>query len=138
MYNTEYKPEESTTLSNFISLGKESNISYNRYSLLQKIGDNTYIPIQNIIHDYEYELKSYMVEVELSNEEYLKYKFKPRLLAYDVYGDSELYFIILALNNIADIKEFDLKKLNMLMKNDLSIINKIYLAEYKYILENKG
>lgn len=136
--NNVFKVEKATSLSKFISLGKSIDYTYDKYSILQNLNNEVKIPIYNAIHDYESELKSLMVTVELSTEEYIKYRFRPRLLAYDVYNNSELYFIILALNNMIDIKEFDLKKINMLRKNDLTILNKIYLAENKYILQNRG
>lgn len=131
-----YKPEQASSLTEFINLGKDIKITYNNYSIKSKIGNLNY-PVHNIIYDYIAEIKQKRILVTLSDEEYLKYKFKPRLLAYDIYGNGELYFIILAINDIIDIKDFDFKKIFMLKKEDIAIINKIYIAEKKYLTENK-
>lgn len=130
-----YKPEQASSLAQFINLGKDIKITYNNYSIKNTVNGISY-PIHNIIHDYIDEIKEKRILVTLSDEEYLKYKFKPRLLAYDIYGNGELYFILLAINDMIDIKNFDLKKIYMLKKEDINLINKIYIAEKKYLVQN--
>lgn len=129
-----HKPEHATNLEQFISLGQDVKITYNNYSIKEKVNGINY-PVHNVIYDYIEEIKEKAVLVTLTDHEYLKYKFRPRLLAYDVYGNSELYFVLLALNNIIDIKDFNFKKLYMLKRDDIYTINKIYIAERKYLKE---
>ena len=70
------------------------------------------------------------MHVELSKEEQNAYFYKPKLLCYDIYGNPELYFIILLINDIADVKEFTKSSIKMLKKEHMNtLISYIYNAE---------
>ena len=117
------------TISEFIELDSQTPISYNNLSFKEKI-ENIEFTIHNVIFDYITEIKSYAYKVTMSDKEFIRYKYRPKLLANDIYGNSEFYFIILAINNLADIKDFNNKTILLLKKEDLiDIISKIYNAE---------
>src|SRR5574344_2109562 len=94
-----------STLAEFISYSNSTKISYNNLSFID-ILDDIKFPIVNIIDDYVDEIKDKSFDVTLSDKEYLKYKYRPKLLANDIYGNGEYYFIILAINGICNVKEF--------------------------------
>ena len=111
-------PEKTSSIQEFISFKNDTDISYNNLSFRDKY-DNIIYPIKNIIDDYEEELMELTIDVELSESEYIKYRYKPKLLAYDIYGEGELDFIIMKLNTICNMKEFDMKRLKLIKLNDL-------------------
>ena len=122
-------PKDTATLEEFIEAGASVTISYDNLSLSDKIG-NIRFPIYNIVNDYLNDLIALSVTVEFSLEEYNKYKYKPKLLASYLYGNPETFFIILMLNNICSIKDFDFKKLKLLSKQNMSdLIGNIYNTE---------
>ena len=58
------------------------------------------------------------------------YYYKPKLLCYDVYGNPELYYIILLMNDIADVKEFTKPVIKMLKNDHMNtLLGYIYNAE---------
>ena len=121
---TKYK-----TVNEFISLGEKTAVSYDNTSFKEPLKDISFT-IHNIIYDYVNELKTFAYTVTLSDKEFLRYKYKPKLLANDLYGNGEYYFIILAINGIADVKNFDQKTLLLLKKETmLDCISKIFNAE---------
>ena len=129
-----YKPEDAVTLEEFIAAGANITISYDRLSYKEKLSNGTEISILNVINDYLPEIKAMSSWVKLTKEQYWKYKFKPKLLCHDVYGNPELYYIILLLNRIIDVKEFDFKKVKMLKVDYMNILlSHIYNAEKKDI-----
>lgn len=74
----------------------------------------------NSIYDYIDILKKSSVNVKLTEEECLEYKFKPKLLSYKVYGDPEYFYIILIINNMTSVKDFTLDNTRIkLIKKDL-------------------
>ena len=118
-------------------------VTYRNYSILQKSLDDPTIvySINNIIYDYMDELKSYRKLVSVTENDKIKYKYKPKLLAYDLYGTTESYFIILALNGMCNVKEFDLKDNTFyaLTPSDMtSLMSAIYRAEQNYITLNRN
>lgn len=128
------KPSNSYTMEQFIALGRGVSVTYDSYSYKELLSNGTEISVLNVINDYMPELKDMALNVTLSDDEYRKYKYKPRLLCYDIYGNTEVYYIILLLNGIIDIKEFDFRTLKMLKKDDMeNALSAIYNAEKKYI-----
>lgn len=123
-------PQDTTTIEEFINSGNDVVISYPKLSFIDKMSNGTYTSVLNVINDYIDELKSVCVDVELSIKEQFKYHYKPKLLCYDIYGNPELYFIILLINDMADVKEFTKNIIKMPRKNDMStLLSYIYNAE---------
>ena len=126
-------PKDTYTIEQFIEAGTGNPITYDKLSLIEYHNDIKF-PVFNVIHDYMEEMKLATVTVTLNDKEYIKYVYKPKLLAYDIYGNPELYFIILALNNMCNIKDFDLKRIKLLKTEVLEeVITFIYNAEKKTI-----
>jgi hypothetical protein len=128
----------SYSLQQFIDSGSKVSITYGKFSTTETVGDIKF-PSYHVVDDYLDEIKSYAVDVELTKDEYFKYKYRPKILAYDVYGSTELDFIILALNGLADMKDFDLRTVKLLKKTYMTnIISSIYNSEVGFIQSNQN
>lgn len=135
-------PNSTYTLSQFISLKDSDNITYPNFSIFNRSLNNEKIVycIDNLIYTYMDEFNELKRVCTFTTEERLKYIYKPKLLAYDIYGTSESYFVILAINGMCNVKEFDLdnKKLYLLLPKDMSnIMSQIANAEDEYIKLNR-
>ena len=84
--------------------GESNNdLSYREYiselSITDKrSGDTITIPYENIINTYRDYLKDYVVEEELNDEIYIKYKQNPQTISEALYGTIHLWHTILELN----------------------------------------
>lgn len=131
-----YSTETTYTLSDFIKAGKMTTVDYDAFSYKECVSNGTEVTVLQTVNDYMQEIKGYAVTVKLSTEEYLKYRYKPKLLCRDVYGNGEVYFLIMLLNGRIDVKDFDISELLMLRVNDLnSIFSLIYNAESKWMTQ---
>ena len=127
-------PANTTTIEEFITSGKSVSLTYKTFSFLETMSNGTQVSVLDVVNDYIPELKRAAALVRFSDEEYRKYMYKPKLLCYDVYGNPELYFIILLMNDMADVKEFYKKTILMLPKEYMSLLTSyIYNSEYKAI-----
>ena len=99
-------PQETTTIEEFIESGKSVSIDYMDLSFIDKVSNGTWVSVLNVINDYIEELKNACVTVELTEEQQWAYFYKPKILCYDIYGNPELYFVILLLNDIASRQSF--------------------------------
>lgn len=131
------------TLEQFIKMSDAEKITYQRYSILERsrTNKNLIYSIDNLLYTYIDELKAKRKRVRVSPEEKIKYIYKPKLLSYDIYGSLELYFVILALNGMCNVKEFDLMDnifyaLSPADMNDM--LNSIKIAEQQYINLNRS
>lgn len=132
-YNLSNDPATTHTLGEFIASSGLTTISYDKLSFKEN-RDGTFIPVINVLRTYLYEVKQQSVSIELDDIEYEKYKYNPKRLAYDIYGNTELFFIILIINGICNIKEFNKRKILMLKKDDINdILSRIYSSEKEYI-----
>jgi hypothetical protein len=110
-------PIYSHTLKEFIMAGKNKNNTiptYDKLSYQQTEANITYV-IKQILDDYLVELKRMSVYIQLSKEELKKYNYNPKRLCADVYGNTEMYYLILLLNGICNVKEFhDINPIRMI------------------------
>lgn len=133
---TTFLPENTYTLEEFINAGRFVTISYDKLAYQDKLSNGTHICVLNVINDYMSEIEQLAVTVQLTKEQYHKYRFKPKLLCHDVYGNSELYYIILLLNGIIDVKDFDFDIIKMIKVDAMNeVISYIYNAESKYMTD---
>lgn len=133
-------PAKTHTVQDFIDMKSNDNFTYSTMALyMQSIEDKTTIySSDNVLYTYLEDLKRYAVDYTFNEEEYRKYKYRPKLLAYDIYGSTELYFVILAINDTCNIKDFKKRKVKLLYKSDLSdLLNQIMETETNRISLNR-
>ena len=127
-------PQNTSTIEEFINSGSGITITYYNLSFNDMLSNGTVVSVHNIISDYLDELKDSAVYVSLNQDQQFKYMYKPKLLCSDLYGSPELYFIILLLNDMADVKEFTKPVIRMLSKGNMSeLLTLIYNAEKQAI-----
>lgn len=127
------KADQTVTVQDFIAMRETDELTYYNYSIVEYLhGYDMFIT--NILYDYEEELQELAVTLELTDVEKSKYRYKPFLLAFDIYGSSELKFIIMMLNGIIDPKEFDFEKIKVIRYNDLQqILGRIQSVNEKFL-----
>lgn len=127
-------PQNTTTIEEFVESGAGITITYPNLSFTDMLTNGTWVSVHNVISDYIDELRNSCVNVELTVDQQFVYHYKPKLLCYDIYGNPELYFIILLINDMADVKEFTKPVIKMLRKSHMSdLLTLIYNAEKKAI-----
>ena len=92
---------------------------YSSFCYQEKNGGIKYV-VKNVLDDYLYELKKLAINIELTNDEIVKYNYKPKLLSADIYGMTDFFYIILLLNAICNIKDFhDINPLKLIPSDSL-------------------
>lgn len=133
-------PAKTHTIEDFIDMKSNDNFTYATMALyMQSIVDKTTIySSDNVLYTYLEDIKSFSIDYTFTEEEYQKYKYRPKLLAYDIYGSTELYFVILAINDTCNIKDFKKRKIRLLYKSDLSdLLNRIMETETNRLSLNR-
>lgn len=125
------------TLEEFVSRRFDDQITYRNLSILEVVNGEEWTD-NNLITEYLPELQSICVDVQLSPDQYRKYKYCPDLLAYDVYGSTQLDFIILLLNDMIDPKDFDSYKIKLpYVDKIVDFLSKIYNTNSGYLEQNR-
>lgn len=116
------------TLSDFISEYSIEDLRIDAFYLQQVFWDKNKMTHKVVVNEnsiadkYANELEENKHIVELTTKEYYKYRYNPKLLSYDIYGTTELWFFILKANELYSISEFDLRKVVLF---DTAIITKL-------------
>ena len=135
MYNN------TSTIKAMIQNGKEEKMTSNQLSLKTAItnssGQKFVVNLFNLFEKYYDILLDNTVTVVLTEDEYLKYRFKPKLLSKDLYGSKDLYYLWLRLNNIYTVIEFDFKEIKVFNTNIVSLLNEIMILESENYIENE-
>ena len=69
-------------------------------------GRNIQIPFASFTDKYKDFLNTIIVTVSLSDEERVRYRYKPKMVSYDLYNTTEFWNDILLINNFFSLSEF--------------------------------
>lgn len=129
-----------STIQDIISAGKELKICNRELSLKSVVTNSAnekfIVNTANLFEKYYEILLNNTVIVVLTDEEYLKYRFKPKVLSYDLYGTKELHYMLLRLNHVYSVVNFDFKELRVFNTNILNLLNEIMILENENYIEN--
>lgn len=122
----------------FIDMRSSDQITYYNYSILEYLNGFDMF-VTNLLYDYEDEILDKAVTIKLSDKDKIKYRYKPYLFAYDIYGSTETAFIIMMLNGIIDPKEFNFDHIKAIKNKDLiDILGRIQTANADYMNNNRS
>lgn len=121
--NTSYnyqKPQNTYTIDQFNACGSDTVMSYHNLSFVD-IANGIAYDTYNVFSDYIDEIRDeYCVLITLNDKQMDKYIYRPKLLCWDIYNNTELAFIILLLNDMCNIKDFKKKKIYMPRKDTMA------------------
>ena len=130
-----------STIQDVISAGKELKLCNRELSLksvLTNSNDEKFIiNITNVFEQYYEILLENTVIVTLTDEEYLKYRFKPKVLSFDLYGTVELHYLLLRLNHVYSVINFDFTELRVFNTNIIDLLNEILVLENDNLIGNE-
>ena len=126
------------SVQDFIALRSSDEITYYNYSILEYLNGFDMF-VTNLLYDYQDEFDDIAVTISFTPVKRAKYRYKPYLLAYDLYGSAEAKFIIMMMNNIIDPKEFDFDKVNVIRYGDLiTILSRMQAVNEDYLNNNRS
>lgn len=137
-------PELANTIDDFVASGKDAPLlTYYNFSIIQvEISKDKTLQVEltsdNLVNDYLDIFKERGQKVQLSEAEQRKYYYNPDLLSYDLYGTTELDFIIMIMNGVISSNEFTIPTLLLIPKSELvDLLSRIYNAEQNYLIINR-
>jgi len=120
------------TLQDFINSYTDTDATFPKLHYLEKdtIDQDTMILLSDSLLDkYKDELESLITIITLSSTEFNKYKYNPKLLSYEIYGTTELWGLILDLNQLHSTTEFNINPIKVYEKSIIYYIDAILNLE---------
>ena len=130
-----------STIQSVINEGLESKLNIKELSIKDVIvnsaGEKFVVNMFNLYEKYYEILLDYTTTVVLDEKEYMKYRFKPKLLSYDLYGTKELHYMLLRLNYMYSVVNFDLREIRVFTRNVIPLINEIMIIESEEFIDSE-
>lgn len=127
------KIKKTSTIKELINTGKQLKITPDKFHLKETItrDDGTIVVFNmySIIDMYLDDLESIIETIVLTDSEYLKYRYQPKRLCVDVYNCIDLAPLILKINNMISLLEFDKQEIRMFKTSIISYLNEIKVLE---------
>jgi hypothetical protein len=132
---------KANTISDLIEYGKSLDISHDKLHFKAKIensdGSITIINYMSLLDRYMEYLNPVIKTVTLSDAEFSKYKFQPKTLSFEMYGTTELWSLILRINNLTSAAQFTLKTLKLPTTDIFEVLNEIIILEMDEVKKNR-
>ena len=129
-----------TYIEELIEDAQNAEISMKNIEILANIhdvatGETIRVPYWDVVSKYKDVLESYIVELTMGDNEVYKYKYKPKMLSQSLYKTTELWSVILSLNNMISVVEFTPPPIIKVYepKGFLVALNEILIAENKIV-----
>lgn len=130
-----------STIKSLVDYGKQltiTSVDLHTKAVVTNTKGEKIIVNMNALFERYYDILLDTVEtVVLTDEEYMKYRFKPKLLSNDLYGTPELHFILLRLNNMCSVTEFDTNEIKVFGTGLVTTLNEIMIKEYDNYIDNE-
>jgi hypothetical protein len=130
-----------STIQSIIEDGKELKMTIKDLSLKEVItnssGEMFVVNMYNLYEKYYELLLEHTTLVTLSDADYMKYRFKPKLLSKDLYGTVELHYMLLRLNHVYSVINFDFTEMRVFNANIKQLLNEIMVMESEDYIENE-
>lgn len=133
-------PAETCTWTAFVEAGKNDDMTYRNFSILGMINDLEVVD-HCLIDDYLDELKTCSLKITgITDAERKHYKYSPDLLAYDMYGSTQLDFVVMAVNGVSTPTEFTMIGDIYLPKKSVlkEFLSMVYNANQEYLSINRS
>jgi hypothetical protein len=130
-----------STIQSIIDEGKNLKIINRELSLkeimVNSAGEKFVVNMYNLYEKYYELLLDHTARVVLSEEEQMRYRFNPRLLSKDLYGTIELHYMLLRLNHVYSVINFDFTEVIVFKPSVITLLNEIMVIESENFIENE-
>ena len=127
---------EMSNIDDLINSGINNALTTNNTNFWAKVKDIVF-PNQNVFRAYYRPLiMRYCQKINLSDALAKRYRFRPKTLSHDLYGTVDLWHIILWLNNLTTVTEFNLKSIVVLNPGKGEILVRILENEEENLTNN--
>lgn len=127
------------TIDSFSEYGKSLNISHSKMhfkSLINEKNSSLIMNSSSVLDRYMDYILKYCRAYTMTDIEYVRYRYQPKLFCYDTYGTTELWSLLLKINNWVSVSEFNSKTLKVFNSDINTVLNEIFILESENIEKN--
>ena len=129
-----------STIPQLIAYEKTLDISHNGMHFKSNFtsnNNNVIINFSSVCDKYFDYVSKYSPLVTLSDREFIDYRFQPKKLSLHLYDTVELWSLMLKLNNMDSVLQFNKQTLYLPLRQIFEVLNEIIILEKNEISVNK-
>jgi hypothetical protein len=129
------------TIEGLIAHGKAEEFANSKFYFKKVVtpdkGDSFVMNVTSIIDKYyDIIIRDYTETYNMTDTQYRQYRYNPKRLSYDYFGTVELWAIILRINNMPSVVDFNKQSIVMFTDAFTDILSEILALENDAILTN--
>jgi len=132
--------QPSTKISGYLNKYMMQDTKLTDYFYTEYLNDNDtnqFYNMDNVTQDHAGYLKPLVKTMTFTSEEYRKYRYNPWRLSDDLYGTTELWFMLLHINEMFSVNEFNLRTIKVYDKEELlSRMGEIVNVKATFLTDN--
>ena len=105
------------TIEDYVRNFRAEGLTFNAFFLPQVFqqtsGEKLVVNGEDLMVKYMPEIKTMIQRITLSEKDFKKYQYNPKRLSFDLYGTTELWALLLDINELVSAAQFNLQTLNV-------------------------
>ena len=134
-----FAPDDANYIDDFIEAGQNLSFGHEKYMLkYQTEQSKIIVPMQSLIQKYRGAFRKYIVEYEMTDAEFERWKYNPKRMCKEMYGTPELWTEILFINHMVGITEFKKQTVKLYTLGIIDAINELLMIYKMDIADNRA
>lgn len=134
-----FPPDNANYIDDFIDAGQNLAFGHEKYMLkYQTEQSKIIVPMQSLIQKYRGAFRKYIVEYEMTDKEFERWKYNPKRMCKEMYGTPELWTEILFINHMVGITEFKKQTVKLYTLGIIDAINELLMIYKMDIADNRA
>lgn len=134
-----FPPDNANYIDDFIDAGQSLAFGHEKYMLkYQTEQSKIVVPMQSLIQKYRGAFRKYIVEYEMTDKEFERWKYNPKRMCKEMYGTPELWTEILFINHMVGITEFKKQTVKLYTLGIIDAINELLMIYKMDIADNRA
>ena len=134
-----FPPDNANYIDDFIDAGQNLAFGDEKYMLkYQTEQSKIVVPMQSLIQKYRGAFRKYIVEYEMTDKEFERWKYNPKRMCKEMYGTPELWTEILFINHMVGITEFKKQTVKLYTLGIIDAINELLMIYKMDIADNRA
>lgn len=134
-----FPPDNTNYIDDFIDAGQNLAFGHEKYMLkYQTEQSKIVVPMQSLIQKYRGAFRKYIVEYEMTDKEFERWKYNPKRMCKEMYGTPELWTEILFINHMVGITEFKKQTVKLYTLGIIDAINELLMIYKIDIADNRA
>lgn len=134
-----FAPDDTNYIDDFIDAGQNLSFGHEKYMLkYQTEQSGIIVPMQSLIQKYRGAFRKYIVEYEMTDKEFERWRYNPKRMCKEMYGTPELWTEILFINHMVGITEFKKQTVKLYTLGIIDAINELLMIYKMDIADNRA